>query len=936
MKENRPFKFLDAYQKEDYQVFFGREKETERLYAALSGVKHLLVYGPSGAGKTSLIECGLRNQFSDADWFALSIRKGYNINASVFTRIEEALEGKIVIDSNSKLPEDKNNLFGQAVQQLFEERFQPLYLLFDQFEELFILGNEEEQKAFFKNLNKLISYKIPCRILLIMREEFIGCLSEFENLCPTIFKHRFRVEKMRKNKVGEMIEKSLEAPTYNCFYTLSDSKALAKKILNKLPDEKREIELTHVQVFLNELWERANEKTSDNEIPTLFPELVEDNDNLKGVLNSFLIKQVGELDMEYGKSYAMKILVAMISEKNTKQQVTEHAINKDLPDKAIQLKQKLPDLLRDLRKRRLIRTQRAGEQIQYEISHDLLALAVGKNLPEEIKRQKKAEETFKFYDAILFTHLTREDINRIKSLDEYESCPESLKDKIKDSELKLQEKEDGEDRTTKRLYRTLQILSIATLITFLGAVLQYNIADKAQQRELESKTNEEKVIKVKEYVNNLLKKEKENIGLARDSLNLKILETDSIGIIVESEIRKRINLSNKNEKLDSIVERQKIEADRQSKLTDEIVFIAENQVMLTRKAKRDVDSVLTKIKNEQYKNEKIIDAFYFYEEQYALAYKDGKYGIVKKGDESPIDYIYTSAEQFDTTGYAKVKIKKRNNTIDYLLDTTGKEIKVAYNVENLDNSTEALDLRSDISTDFPVEIFKNKQLQTIMLGSNMNSLDLSGGDVNKLSSLPVRLEEFNNLRILDLSNNELSDLPEVFGNLENLIALNLSNNKLDSLRDSFGQLDILKNLNLSNNDLSELQGSFGQLDSLKNLNLSNNKLSKLPDAFGQLNGLKNLNLSNNLFSTLPESIAQLKNLTELSLNGNQLNRLPESIGGLKKLEYLNLSDNKKLRSLPPEVVQLNNLVLLDLNNTHIGGFKVRQLIKQLPNCTIKW
>ncbi|MBK8567714.1 MAG: ATP-binding protein [Saprospiraceae bacterium] len=66
-----PFKFLDSYQKEDKEVFFGREAETDALYDALSGVKHLLVYGPSGAGKTSLIECGLRNQFSDADWFAL-------------------------------------------------------------------------------------------------------------------------------------------------------------------------------------------------------------------------------------------------------------------------------------------------------------------------------------------------------------------------------------------------------------------------------------------------------------------------------------------------------------------------------------------------------------------------------------------------------------------------------------------------------------------------------------------------------------------------------------------------------------------------------------------------------------------------------------------------------------------------------------------------
>ncbi|MEY4202663.1 MAG: hypothetical protein RL013_365, partial [Bacteroidota bacterium] len=69
MNTASPFKFLDAYDKDDEAIFFGREKETGALYEALSGVKHLLVYGPSGAGKTSLIECGLRNRFSDADWY---------------------------------------------------------------------------------------------------------------------------------------------------------------------------------------------------------------------------------------------------------------------------------------------------------------------------------------------------------------------------------------------------------------------------------------------------------------------------------------------------------------------------------------------------------------------------------------------------------------------------------------------------------------------------------------------------------------------------------------------------------------------------------------------------------------------------------------------------------------------------------------------------
>jgi DNA polymerase III delta prime subunit len=428
-----PFKFLDSYQQEDSDIFFGREKETNDLYHALSGVKHLLVYGPSGAGKTSLVECGLRNQFSDADWFALTIRRGADIAGSVFTEINKALREKMNLDPENRRPLDPETDFGQAIEQLFSERYQPVYLLFDQFEELLISGSDAEKKDFFARLNQLIRYKVPCRVMLIMREEFIGHLSEFEPLCPSIFQHRFRLEKMRKEHVKEVIHQTLDAPHYRPFFRVENSEQLAESILAKLPDKSREIELAHVQVFLSELWDRADRNKKDNALPLLQEGLIRKEDNLAGVLDSFLKKQLDELNAAYGDKTPLETLAAMISERHTKLQLSAEDLQKDLDAKEVKLKAPLPKLLRDLEQRRILRTVKSGEQTQYELSHDVLALVVGQNLTKEMQMRAKAADIYGVYNERK-GFFSQEDLDYIRPYRQYKAYPPALEQRIRESE----------------------------------------------------------------------------------------------------------------------------------------------------------------------------------------------------------------------------------------------------------------------------------------------------------------------------------------------------------------------------------------------------------------------------------------------------------------------------------------------------------------------
>src|SRR3954468_588015 len=83
MQKIYPFKFLDSYKREDRDFFFGRNEEIDSLYQMIFQTRILLIYGTSGTGKTSLIQCGLANKFQTYDWLALHVRRAGNLISSL-------------------------------------------------------------------------------------------------------------------------------------------------------------------------------------------------------------------------------------------------------------------------------------------------------------------------------------------------------------------------------------------------------------------------------------------------------------------------------------------------------------------------------------------------------------------------------------------------------------------------------------------------------------------------------------------------------------------------------------------------------------------------------------------------------------------------------------------------------------------------------------
>ena len=193
-----PFKFLDPYTIEDYDLFFGRTAEVSELYDKVFRSNLMLVYGKSGTGKTSLVQCGLSGRLKDTDWLPLFIRRADDFNESLLKSISS--HAKTVI------PEDSTTY--ERVESLYLDHFKPVFFIFDQFEELLILGKRMEQMRFVRNIASIIDTKLPVKVILVMREEYLADLYDFERILPQIMDNRLRIELMGRNNAREVINNS--------------------------------------------------------------------------------------------------------------------------------------------------------------------------------------------------------------------------------------------------------------------------------------------------------------------------------------------------------------------------------------------------------------------------------------------------------------------------------------------------------------------------------------------------------------------------------------------------------------------------------------------------------------------------------------------------------------------------------------------------------
>ena len=348
-----PFKFLDSYTSEDRAIFFGRDQEITDLYRRVFESKILLVYGVSGTGKSSLINCGLASRFDDSDWLPVSVRRGSNI----IDNLNEAFNKQAIT------PLKKGLSVSEKLHSIYLDHFKPVYFIFDQFEELFIFGSTEEKTSFIKLVKEIVESETQCRTIFIIREEFLAGITEFESYLPEIFSNRFRVEKMKRANAIQAVEGPCRV------HDIETETGFSEELIDKLCPTGNEIELTFLQIYLDRIFRIVVDEKHGSDKLKFSKEILTSAGSVSDLLGQFLEEQIREMD---DPDTGMAILKSFVSVQGTKRQMNESDILDSIGTFGTVLTE--GDLLKHLTKFVDLRILRERDEAgHFELRHDSLA-----------------------------------------------------------------------------------------------------------------------------------------------------------------------------------------------------------------------------------------------------------------------------------------------------------------------------------------------------------------------------------------------------------------------------------------------------------------------------------------------------------------------------------------------------------------------------------
>ncbi len=389
-----PFKYLDAFTRGEKEMFFGRSSAIEAIATLIATHRLSVVYGASGVGKTSLLHAGLAQSIAESLYHVITLRLVSDPIRGLLKAVETLMGqagsapapdgrgrggltplsgGRTAPAGDPSVDADDTIVASLTRRLLLAQSMEgrTLLLVVDQFEEAVTVLDEASRERFFGIVEKLfVNPELRLRIVLVVRDDFLGELDRFKGWFPAILSNRFRLAPLSGTEACEALEGPLN------LVGVPFEQELIERIIQDLGAPR--VDPASLQIAGHILFEEAMARGDSGLTLRRYEAL----DGVQGLMELHLGRV--EKGLSSGeKNLLYRILQVFIGEYGTRRPVDQALLVKEIDKPWIQLR----PWLTHLEEARVVRTVESDGNKEdgagtgnpvWELSHDILIKAINR------------------------------------------------------------------------------------------------------------------------------------------------------------------------------------------------------------------------------------------------------------------------------------------------------------------------------------------------------------------------------------------------------------------------------------------------------------------------------------------------------------------------------------------------------------------------------
>jgi hypothetical protein len=209
-----PFPGPQAYDRRNQEYFFGRDEEIEELTSLVLTSSATLVYAPSGAGKSSLLQAGVAPAL-ERDFDVLVLPKVHLGTVTREVSAEDAPDAFVravceAIGGGEAGPASDD--IGALAARERGSSPRRVLLVLDQFEEVFNAPSLWRQREeFFRALTAALEANRWLRAVIALRSDYLANLVPYEHLLPGRLAVRYQLDNLTGEQAAQAIRAAFDA-----------------------------------------------------------------------------------------------------------------------------------------------------------------------------------------------------------------------------------------------------------------------------------------------------------------------------------------------------------------------------------------------------------------------------------------------------------------------------------------------------------------------------------------------------------------------------------------------------------------------------------------------------------------------------------------------------------------------------------------------------